>query len=343
MATLLKRRNSNGQGYTWYIRRFIGGKEYWKSCRTADKRLAQEILKKVEAEDERLKQGLSLPGEIKQISLEEFKATYLAARANRFAERTLQTDAEKLELFEKFIGNGTRQVSSIVSREVEKFREKRLKEVKPTTVNISLAHLRAAYQWAEDQGYTLKNPFAIKHLKIRQDKKIPKAMTPSETEAFFNATGEPYKPLFYFIYATGCRRSEALRLTWESLDFQAKTITFTRTKGKKDRALPMTLEVAHLLNTLPRDNDKVFPYSPCWVTHLFKMFRKKAGIGMQYTLHSLRHTCATDLLRSGVSIYTVQKMLGHSSIAVTERYLHALPEDLREAAEVLSKKIKISA
>ena len=151
-----------------------------------------------------------------------------------------------------------------------------------------------------------------------------------------------HKALFSFILITGARRSELSKLTWENVDFQGKTITFRNTKGKKDRAVPMTLELAHLLNSIPRNGERVFPYNVSWFTHLFRIYRKKAGIGEHLTLHSLRHTSATELLRSGVSIYTVQKLLGHSSISVTERYLHAIPDDLREAAEVLSRKAEIA-
>jgi len=343
MASLHKRRKREGPGYTWYIRHYRFGKEFWKSCGTADKKLALEVLKKIELEDERFRQGLEAPKQIKHVALDEFTDRYLADRVDRFAPRTVQTDVAKLKIFAEFLKDSKTLISSVTTQDVEKFREYRLKKVQPGTVNISLSTLRAAFQWAEEHGYSERNPFAIRNLKIRMDKKIPRALTPTELEAFFKAVEPRHRALFSFVLITGARRSEIAKLEWKDVDFQAKTVTFRNTKGRKDRAVPMTLELAHLLNSISRESERVFTYNPSWFTHLFRIYRKRAGIGEHLTLHSLRHTSATELLRSGVSIYTVQKLLGHSSISVTERYLHAIPEDLREAAEVLSKKAQIAA
>lgn len=342
MAYLSKRPSKRGNGYTWYIRHTRFGKECWKSCGTSDKKLAHEILKKVEEEDERLRQGLTAPRKIKHLPLDEFVELYIADRIDRLALRTVQTDRKKLKLFAQYLKDWKKLVSSVTVTDVEKFREWRLKSVAAATVNITLAHLRSAFAWAEDHCYTERNPFAFKNLMIRTDKKIPRALTSVEIERFFEAVDERHKPLFSFVLSTGARRSEIFKLRWDDVDFQEKIITFRNTKGKKDRAVPITLELAHLLNSIERTSERVFPYNPSWFTHLFRKYRIKAGIGNHLTLHSLRHSSATQLLKSGVSIYTVQKLLGHSSISVTERYLHAFPEDLREAAEILSKKAQIA-
>jgi len=341
MASLHKRKCKKRPGYIYYVRHWLFGKEKWDSCRTSDRKFAEEIRKRIEEYDERLKLGLPLPGKIKHIPLDEFTELYVSDRIDRLAPRTIKTDRDKLKIFADYLKDWKALVSSLTTRDVERFREWRLKLVAPGTVNISLTALRAAFQWVEEHGYTERNPFAIKNLKIRMDKKIPRALTPSEIEAFFGAVDGKYKPIFSFILSTGARRSEIVKLRWDDIDFQGKTITFRNTKGKKDRAIPITLELAHLLNSIGRTSERVFPYNESWFTHLFQIYRERAGIGNHLTLHSLRHTSATELLRSGVSIYTVQKLLGHSSISVTERYLHAIPEDLREAAEVLSRRAHI--
>jgi integrase/recombinase XerD len=342
MASLVKRVRRGG-GYTWYVRHFRLGKEFWLSTGTADKKLAQDVLRRTELEDERFKQGLEAPKRIQHISLEAFVQLYLLDRTGRLAPRTIQTDVMRLKIFTDWMKRSKTLVSSVTIHDVEKFREYRLKQVKPGTVNITLGVLRAAFQWAEEHAYTEKNPFAIKHLKVRLDKKIPRALTPGEIETFFNCEMDSYhRAVFSFVLSTGARRSELARLRWDDVDFSSRTLYFRNTKGRKDRAIPITVELAHLLHSIPKENELVFRYNPSWYTHLFEIYRDKAGIGNHLTLHSLRHTSATELLRSGISIYTVQKLLGHSSLSVTERYLHAIPEDLREAAEVLSGKVKVS-
>lgn len=342
MGSLVKRPRRGG-GYVWYIRHYRLGKQYWLSTGTSDKKIAQDVLRKTELEDERLKQGLELQRRIEHISLDEFTRIYLQNRTGRVAARTIQTDIAKLKIFTDWMRKKRELVSSVTTQDVERFREHRLKQVKPGTVNITLGALRAAFQWAEEHSYTEKNPFAIKNLKIRVDLKIPRALRPEEIEALFNKVDDPlHRAIFTFVLSTGARRSELTRLKWEDVDFGGHTLFFRNTKGRKDRAIPITVELAHLLHSLPRNGEHVFPYNPSWYTHLFEIYRGKAGIGNHLTLHSLRHTSATELLRSGISIYTVQKLLGHSSLAVTERYLHVFPEDLREAAEVLSGKVKFS-
>jgi len=343
MAALYKRKSRTGKGYTWYVRYNQFGEQKWKTTGTADKKLAEEMRRKIEVETTRLEAGLPIPNSINRISFEKFIGLYIADRIDRMAPRTIKTDRDALSIFIVFMKDKKNLVSSITSRDVEKFREWRLKSVAPGTVNIALTALRAAFQWAEEHNYTEKNPFAIRNLKIRLDMKIPRALTPDEIERFFEAVDNQHKPIFSFILSTGARRSEVYKLLRDDVDFQSKTITFRNTKGKKDRAVPITLELAHLLKSINRVQDRVFPYNVSWFTHLFRKYRQKAGLGDHLTLHSLRHTSATGLLRGGANIYTVQKLLGHSSISVTERYLHALPDDLLEAAEILSKKAKITA
>jgi len=342
MAYLAKRPKRGG-GYVWYVRHSRLGKESWISTGTSDKKLAQAVLRRVEMEDERFNQGLEAPQRIKPTLVEDFAQIYLQDREGRKATRTIQTDRAKLKMFVEYLRGKKDLVSSVTTLDVEKFKEMRLRQVKPETVNITLAHLRSAFQWAEDHGMTEKNPFAVRGLMIRKDKKIPRALTPAQIEAFFDAVSLPmHRAVFSFVLSTGARRSELARLLWVDVDFSGHVLYFRKTKGKKDRAVPITVELAHLLNSLPRKDERVFPYEVSWFTRLFETYREKAGIGNHLTLHSLRHTSATELLRSGVSVYTVQKLLGHSSLAVTERYLHAMPDDLLEAAEILSGKARIS-
>jgi integrase len=341
MAYLVKRKCKRIPGWVYYVRHTRLGKDERIATGTSDAKLAEVIRKKIEEEDKLLAQGLPIPDRIKHIRLRDFIVEYLASREGNCAPRTIQTDRAKLEIFIKFMDDERRFVSSITSKDVERFREIRLKQVSPATVNISLGHLRSAFQWAEHHGYCTKNPFAIKRLKIRIDHKIPRALSPDEVEQFLAVVEEEHLPIFKFLLATGCRRSELSNLTWDDIDFQGKIITFRHTKGKRDRTVPLTLEMSHLLSQIRQDQGKVFKYGPYWYTHLFRKYKRIAGLPEHYTLHSLRHTCASLLLRKGVSIYVVQKLLGHSSISVTERYLHALPTDLREAAEILSQEAQV--
>ena len=67
------------------------------------------------------------------------------------------------------------------------------------------------------------------------------------------------------------------------------------------------------------------------VSKSFKRYIRQAGLNNDLKFHSLRHTYASYLVQGGVSLYVVQKLLGHSDIKTTEIYAHLSPESLQEA------------
>lgn len=155
---------------------------------------------------------------------------------------------------------------------------------------------------------------------------------------------------------TGIRRSELLGLQWDDIDFNNNTIHIQRavvqTKGKiiidkpktlsSDRFIPISTDFIEYINSFYNDNIYVIgtdkPKSPSTYAKQFKEFMKKmkneTGIPI-LTPHELRHTYGTLLRESGVDIYTIQKVMGHSDISVTaDIYVH---NDI----EVLRKQLKI--
>lgn len=137
--------------------------------------------------------------------------------------------------------------------------------------------------------------------------------------------------LFEFYIYSGCRRSEALSLTWDDIDFAGKKIIIPGTKTEaSDRVLPMSKPLLEIMKKLSYSatTNKVFNYSPDYVSKQFKKYCPK------HKLHDLRHTFATICLESGVSIRVVQKWLGHTSIDTTARiYTHVIDEFQRREAD----------
>ncbi len=72
------------------------------------------------------------------------------------------------------------------------------------------------------------------------------------------------------------------------------------------------------------------------VPHKFKKYVRKAGLNPKLHFHSLRHTFAIWLVYEGISIYEVQKLLGHSNISVTEIYSHLAANELHSAVNKIS-------
>jgi integrase len=148
------------------------------------------------------------------------------------------------------------------------------------------------------------------------------------------------------------RQGEILGLRWDWIDFEKNFISIpqSNTKSKKERKIPINTVLRLLLNErkfATESKEFVFP-SPkvnpkpsrqekekhlAWVKRSFKTACKKAGIE-NLRFHDLRHTAATRLVEAGIPLHAVAKLLGHSTVRVTERYSHP-EESVQKAVDIL--------
>ena len=111
------------------------------------------------------------------------------------------------------------------------------------------------------------------------------------------------------------------------------------TKTQRSRHIPLISVVRQVLNTVERvqGNDNIFlnPKTAKPFGSFKKSFHaalKRAGI-VDFRFHDLRHTFASQLVRNGVDLYTVQRLLGHTTPQMTQRYAHLGEDQMREAIE----------
>lgn len=144
------------------------------------------------------------------------------------------------------------------------------------------------------------------------------------------------------LYA-GLRITEARLLDWQAVDEVAMTITVVAitAKNRKSRELPIAAPLARLFAAVPRSR-RVGAVAGQWdgrclshggADHIFD--RELPRFGITLTAHMLRRAFATRLDELGVSVVVIQKLLGHASLATTERYLGVDRRRLREAVTVL--------
>jgi integrase len=152
------------------------------------------------------------------------------------------------------------------------------------------------------------------------------------------------RPLVMLALNTGLRRGELLGLTWGAVNFTGRMLTVTAATAKSGhtRRIPLNREALEVLTAWhgrqgkPKSDALVFP-SPAgermkridtsWAS-LMKTAKLKS-----FRLHDCRHHFASKLVQAGVDLYTVKELLGHSEIAMTERYSHLAPDNLRAAVE----------
>jgi integrase len=136
-----------------------------------------------------------------------------------------------------------------------------------------------------------------------------------------------------FAAMTGARRGEILNLTWDDVNLKERLVTIHssvnyRVKGGKVRVVPLNETVARLLDSMPDKRGLVFKGvrgETANGNHVGRRFRcaaRELGFDRKLHFHSLRHSFASLLVQKGVSLYHVQKLLGHSSTRVTEVYAH---------------------
>jgi integrase/recombinase XerD len=183
----------------------------------------------------------------------------------------------------------------------------------------------------------------------------PEPLTSAEVGALLAAcsmrapTGIRNRALIMLLYRSGLRISEALALKPSSVNLERHTARVLHGKGNKaavrgfhpsagdalarwlDRRAALGLKNGPLFCTL--DGGQL---SDRYVRDLLKRLASKAGIDKRVHPHGLRHTYADELRRAGADVVTISKLLGHSSIAVTARYLdHLTNGDAIQALEAL--------
>lgn len=148
----------------------------------------------------------------------------------------------------------------------------------------------------------------------------------------------------------GLRAGEIFSLTWGDIDLVYKLITLRNTKNGKTRTLNMPESIRRMFDSLKpgRKSDYVFPGKDGaprkQMSKTFDRVVNELGFNdgiedrrQRFTFHNCRHTCASWLVQAGIPLFTVKEIMGHSTIALTERYSHLAPSAFQHAAEVMEQ------
>lgn len=243
---------------------------------------------------------------------------------------------------------GKMGIATIGVREVEEFiialRTRKTRPAAPATCNRYQSVGRHMWNKAQAWGRVAKgtNPWA--ELARGHERLREKFLSDDEASALLSVLPEWPRAVVLAALHTGARRGELLRLQWSDVDFERGLVRFLHTKNGEDRAVPMTATLVTLLKQTPSrfQAGPVFlgaDKKPIEVEALRSAFRRAvvdAGLpGLRF--HDLRHSAASFMVQGGVSLFEVQKVLGHRDIRMTQRYAHLAPEHLRGAVAVLDR------
>lgn len=341
----------------------VNGKR--KQCALCEnKAAAQRMLADIKAESKsRSKYGTS--------TWEAFKQRYLDwSRANK-SPITLGHDRRALNYFEEFAAPKTLEEINLALVEnfqtwlkntsdklAATYNPKKDKRPMGLMSNEGINRMVRAVKCALRKGAEWE---LLPEMKLSRIKKFktPKGrvdfFTPQELAQVLKCADEkaeehggycPYKTATLLGARAGLRRGEMVFLEWGDIDFTKKTLTVQPKPGwapktNECRDIPLSADLLSYLQVLPHSdkcNRVLYDYygDPLTLDGIVTKYLKFIkSTGLKGRLHKLRHTFASHLVQAGVDLYTVSKLLGHSSIKTTEIYAHLSPVTLASAVEKL--------
>lgn len=320
----------------WWVRYFdaSGRKHREKVGRKSD---AINLYQQRKSE---IRAGAKLPANLRRKG--ETLATVISRALDWYAShrpKSVRMATIHLNAFKDEFGN--RVAAEMTPDDVDKWISSH-KDWTPATMNRYKATLGKALQLAVVSGHLQRNVARlvtarredntrVRWLKDDEEKRLRQFMSPALTD------------IVTFALMTGCRKGEQFALTWDRVDFKRRVVQFVKTKTGKDREVPMSETCYKILTGLHQKksngNNHVFQAGKRDAPlkdpkKAFELAVQKAGIE-NFHYHDLRHTFASRLVMKGVDLYTVSKLLGHSSVAQTSRYAHLSPDHLAGAVTVL--------
>lgn len=208
------------------------------------------------------------------------------------------------------------------------FSEKWKKGASPVTINLEQSYLSSVFSELSRLGeWSYPNPLENMRKFTIAEKEM--AWLTHEQIVELLADCKRQDPILALVVkiclSTGARWREAINLTRSQVT--KYRITFVRTKGKKNRSIPISKELYEEIMALDGFNF----FTDCYFQFLSVMEKTSIVLPRGQLTHVLRHTFAAHFMMSGGNILALQKILGHHDIKMTMRYAHLAPDHLETA------------
>lgn len=275
----------------------------------------------------------------------------------QFAERSIPTYIKNVEYFIDYLRS--LEITNINEADRQVIRDYQTytylqtykgKPLSPVTQGIRLTAVHAFYRYLLQTGQVLYDP-SIDLQMPKCPEQLPKGiLSKKEIGELLSAPnletplGIRDRAILEVFYSTGIRCTELINLTLQDIDLNSGEIRINQGKNAKDRLAPLG-EVArdfleaYLHQSRPKlagsgENLLFVTYRGkrllrSDLSDLVRKYTQKAGLKKGVSPHGLRHTCATHLLKGKADIRQIQAILGHKSIATTQRYTRVEITDLK--------------
>jgi len=270
-------------------------------------------------------------------------------KAKRLSPKTIDYYSYRLLAFQKYLKshNITETPTTISVQTLRAFIADQTETASSATARHSYSTLRVFYVYMIRDGFVDNNPM-LKIDKPRGRQKIIETFSESQLNRLLATcdtktfTGSRDRAMLLFMLDSGVRATEICEIQTEQISWTNRTALVTG-KGDKERNVCFGITTAQALTQYiakrgKQDNERLFvtcygePMNRYRLRNIIVERCKLSGItGVRCSPHSLRHTCAVTFLRNGASAFDVQKLLGHSSLDMTRRYVSLVDSDLKDA------------
>ncbi|MDL2267675.1 tyrosine-type recombinase/integrase [Desulfovibrio sp. OttesenSCG-928-G15] len=260
------------------------------------------------------------------------------------ARRQRSTYRYKLNYINRFLDymRGDFILEELTPQQIDGFFSHCLRESGAKTANRCLVELKGLWNWAIRKNLYQSNPFRPIE-PFPEDRFIRRVPTAEEMAKVRLAAKGDERDFIDTLYFTGARLSEICKLTWNDVNFEARTITLWTRKRRSGALEPRTMGMVERLEAIlearwksPQRHD-TFVFSDVvgrplrkdhpWLLNLFTGLCERAGVE-RFTAHCIRHHVATRLKDSRkATAFQIKEFLGHMNLTTTEKYLHELDVD----------------
>ena len=270
-------------------------------------------------------------------------------RINTVRPATLRYYSEKLRRLLEFAPLAAARLEQVEEELIQEYLIKRKREVSIASVNRELAVLRRLLRVAQEWKLIQRVP-RIRMLPGEKPREF--VLNPQQERLYLEMTRQPLKDVAVLCLDTGMRIGEALRLTWGDVNMLEGYLEVRFGKSKNaTRRLYMSPRVTEMLKgrqgmhpvfvfpgrPLKRLNGEIRPFTVEAVDKHHSELRSVLKLPREFVIHSLRHSFGTRLGASGVDGFAIKKIMGHSTVRVSERYIHPSDDAVRLAFEKLQK------
>ena len=279
-----------------------------------------------------------------EISLKDFRFEYLKYSESYHTYRTSLTYKTTFNSLLKYFGNIN--LSDLTKKKIEEYTQYKIRNVSLYCARKDLINIKASLNWGVQNNYLLENPSStIKRIKLPE--RLPVFFSKSDFKKLLDVIDlMDIKDIVIVAANTGLRQGELINLTFKQVNFKDRTIILDNqlhiTKSKKVRTVPLNNTAFSIIEKRYTGitDDFIFtinnePIKQDYLIHKFKKYVRATDINQSLKFHSLRHTFASRLVKEGVSIFKVSKLLGHADVSTTQIYAHLKQEDLKDSVYLL--------